>query len=132
LRDLKDDHLLEVAAVSNSRHIVTFNVNDFRGVEKFGVKAVPSPPRIFEIDRYCEMSTLSLRLPDSLYGQVKVLARQDRISINQFISSAVAEKMSALMMEEYLGTRAKAGNEEGFYKALPKVPSAGPSEQDAL
>lgn len=40
LRDLKDDHLLEVAVASNSKYIVTFNVNDFRGIEKFGVKAV--------------------------------------------------------------------------------------------
>ena len=40
LRDLKDDHLLEVAVESNSKYIVTFNVNDFKGTEKFGVKAV--------------------------------------------------------------------------------------------
>ena len=52
------------------------------------------------------MSTLSLRLPDSLHQQVKVLARQDGISINQFISSAVAEKMAALVTEEHLKARA--------------------------
>ena len=40
LKDIKDDHLLEVAVESNSEHIVTFNVNDFKGIEKFGVKAV--------------------------------------------------------------------------------------------
>lgn len=38
------------------------------------------------------MSTLSLRLPDSLHEQIKALAKKDGISINQFISSAVAEK----------------------------------------
>ncbi len=48
------------------------------------------------------MSTLSLRLPDSLHKQIKKLAKQDGISINQFVSSAVAEKMSALMTIEYL------------------------------
>lgn len=40
LKDLKDDLLLEVAVESNSKYIVTFNVNDFKGIEKFGVKAV--------------------------------------------------------------------------------------------
>ncbi len=45
LKDMKDDHLLEVAVGSNSKHIVTFNVNDFKGIEKFGVKAVT--PREF-------------------------------------------------------------------------------------
>ena len=39
------------------------------------------------------MSTLSLRLPNSLHDEVKSLAKKEGISINQFISSAVAEKM---------------------------------------
>jgi len=42
------------------------------------------------------MSTLSLRLPDSLHEKVRELAAQDAISINQLIATAVAEKMSAL------------------------------------
>ena len=41
------------------------------------------------------MSTLSLRLPDSLHEKVRELAAQDGISINQFIATAMAEKMSA-------------------------------------
>ena len=78
------------------------------------------------------MSTLSLRLPDSLHEQVKALAKQDGISINQFISSAVAEKMSALITEEYLSARAQAGNESDFFKALSKVPAIDPTEKDVL
>ena len=78
------------------------------------------------------MSTLSLRLPDSLHEQVKVLARQDGISINQFIASAVAEKMSALVTEEHLRERAQTGNESDFFKALSKVPPTDPTEEDIL
>ena len=78
------------------------------------------------------MSTLSLRLPDSLHQQVKVLARQDGISINQFISSAVAEKMAALVTEERLKERAQAGSESDFFKALSKVPSIEPDTSDVL
>ena len=37
------------------------------------------------------MTTLSLRLPESLHRGVKELAKQDGISINQFIAVAVAE-----------------------------------------
>ncbi|MCB0162394.1 MAG: toxin-antitoxin system HicB family antitoxin, partial [Caldilineaceae bacterium] len=43
------------------------------------------------------MSSLNLRLPDSLHDQVRELARQDNVSINQFITLAVAEKVSALL-----------------------------------
>lgn len=48
------------------------------------------------------MNTLSLRLPDSLHRQVRLLARREGISINQLIASAAAEKVTALMTEEYL------------------------------
>ncbi len=54
------------------------------------------------------------------------------ISINQFISSAVAEKMSALMTEKYLRQRAAMGNENAFFEAMAKVPDVEPEERDRL
>ena len=42
------------------------------------------------------MSTFALRLPESLYAHAKLLAEQDQASLNQFITVAVAEKVSAL------------------------------------
>ncbi|MES9906372.1 MAG: toxin-antitoxin system HicB family antitoxin [Sedimenticola sp.] len=78
------------------------------------------------------MSTLSLRLPDSLHNEIKSLARNEGISINQFISSAVAEKMSALLTEKYLLQRAKQGNERSFFEAMSKVPDVEPDEMDRL
>ena len=41
------------------------------------------------------MNTLSLRLPESLRYQAKELARQEGVSINQLIATALAEKLSA-------------------------------------
>ena len=58
------------------------------------------------------MSTLSLRLPDSLHKQVRLLARREGISINQLIASAAAEKVTALMTEEYLAERSNRGRRE--------------------
>lgn len=78
------------------------------------------------------MSTLSLRLPDSLHEQVKELARRDGISINQFVASAVAEKMSALLTEQYLKERAAKGNKDAFLRALDKVPDKDPESYDGL
>ena len=78
------------------------------------------------------MSTLSLQLPDSLYKQVSKLAQQDGISVNQFITIAVAEKMSALMTVEYLKERAKRGSQEKFDAVLAKVPDVEPEEHDRL
>ncbi len=78
------------------------------------------------------MSTFSLKLPDSLYKQVCKLAQQDGISVNQFIATAVAEKMAALMTVEYLQERAKRGSQEKFEAVLAKVPDAEPEEYDRL
>jgi len=78
------------------------------------------------------MSTLSLRLPDSLHNEVKLLAKHDGISINQFVTSAVAEKMSALLTEQYLLQRAKKGNKQSFLDAMSRVPDIEPDEKDQL
>ena len=78
------------------------------------------------------MSTISLRLPDSLHKRARVLAQEDGISINQFIASAVAEKMSALDTQNYLEQRAKRGSLAKFRAALAKVPNVAPAEFDRL
>jgi predicted transcriptional regulator len=67
------------------------------------------------------MSTISLRLSQSLHRRVRDLAKQDEISINQFIATALAEKMSALMTRDYLGERAKRGRRGKFVRAMAKV-----------
>ena len=48
LRDPKDDHVLEVAVASKTQIIVTHNIKDFKGVEKFGIKAIP-PGKLLEV-----------------------------------------------------------------------------------
>jgi hypothetical protein len=73
------------------------------------------------------MSTLSLRLPDYLHDHVRELAQREGISINQFITLAVAEKMSALMTEEYLEERAARGSREKYDAVLAKVPEEEPA-----
>ena len=78
------------------------------------------------------MSTISLRLPLSLHKRVRELAQQEEISINQFITTALAEKMSALMTCEYLEERAKRGNRQKFERALAKVRDIDPDKKDAL
>jgi hypothetical protein len=54
------------------------------------------------------------------------------VSINQLISSAVGEKMSALMTEEYLAARGKRGSRRRFMAALSDVPNSEPTDEDQL
>lgn len=78
------------------------------------------------------MSTLSLRLPDSLHATARTLAEQEHVSINQLIATAVAEKISALMTEDYLEKRAKRGRRRDYEAVLAKVPDIEPDERDRL
>ncbi|MEA1967307.1 MAG: PIN domain-containing protein [Thermodesulfobacteriota bacterium] len=48
LKDQKDDHVLEVAVASKTKIIVTHNLKDFKGVEKFGIKAI-TPGKFLEV-----------------------------------------------------------------------------------
>jgi len=76
------------------------------------------------------MATLSIRLPDSLHRYLKDLAKKEKVSINQLISTAVAEKMSALMTEEYLETLARQGDRAAFDRVLAEVPAGPPDPWD--
>ena len=67
------------------------------------------------------MSTLSVRLPDSLHKNIKKLSKKERISINQFITNAVAEKMTALETESYLKEKANKGDLNKYKSVLKKV-----------
>lgn len=78
------------------------------------------------------MSSLSLRLPDSLHRKVRQLAAQDDVSINQFIATAVAEKASALLTVAYLEERAYRADPTLVDRILSRVPDAPPDVGDEL
>jgi len=78
------------------------------------------------------MSTLSLRLPNSIHRHAKRLADEEGISINQLISSAIAEKLAAIDTEKYLSERASRGSVSKFRKVLKKVPAGKVDAGDDL
>ena len=49
LSDPKDDHILELAVASETKTIVTHNIKDFRGINKFGVRAITPKTLLEEI-----------------------------------------------------------------------------------
>ncbi|NCR59250.1 MAG: toxin-antitoxin system HicB family antitoxin [Microcystis viridis Mv_BB_P_19951000_S69] len=78
------------------------------------------------------MSTIQVQIPDSLQKSLDDLAARDGISIDQFISTAIAEKLSALMTENYLIEKAKKGSREKYEAILTKVPDVEPEAYDRL
>lgn len=78
------------------------------------------------------MNAVQINLPRSLQAYLAVLAEREGVTVEQFIASAVAEKASALMTEDYLVERAGRGSRERYEAALATVPDVEPEERDRL
>lgn len=76
------------------------------------------------------MSTISLRLPDSLHEEVRKLAERENVSINQLATLAIAEKVAALETADYLLQRAARADKKKFLRAMAKVADKAPDTQD--
>jgi hypothetical protein len=78
------------------------------------------------------MGALSLRLPESIHRHIREIAKAEGVSINQLISSAITEKISAIMTEEYLQKRSDRANIKDMEAVLSKVADRKPLKGDEL
>lgn len=76
------------------------------------------------------MSTVHVTLPDSLHRQLEELARREGVSLEQLLALAAAEKLSALLTEDYFAARANRGTRERYEAALAQIPDVEPDEYD--
>jgi predicted transcriptional regulator len=76
------------------------------------------------------MTALTIRLPTSVHRKVKELALREEISLNQFIASAVAEKMASVFTLDYLKTEAAEGCRADFEQFLSMVSEVPVDEAD--
>ncbi len=68
------------------------------------------------------MSTLSLRLPESVHQGARIYAEKEGISVNQLAATALAEKLAALATVDYIQARAVKASKTKFRDALAAVP----------
>ncbi len=79
-----------------------------------------------------ETRTYPLRLPRSLKEAVERLSREDRTSINQFVATAVAEKVSALQTARLFADRKARADFAAFDKIMRRRGGATPREGDEM
>ena len=77
-------------------------------------------------------NVLSLRIPKSLHEEVKELAHDEGVSLNQFVMLALAEKVATLRAIDYLEQRAARGSRKQLLAILAKVPDIEPEPYDRL
>ena len=78
------------------------------------------------------MSTLTIQLPDGVASQLRECAAKAGVTVDQLLSSAAAEKLSAMLTVEHLRDRARHAKREDFEKYLASVPDVPPLPGDEL
>ena len=79
-----------------------------------------------------QISTYPLRLPASLKAAVAEVSRVDGTSINQFVATAVAEKLSALKTAEFFTDRAAKADVEAARRLLRRDGGEPPAPEDRV
>ena len=77
--------------------------------------------------------TYPLKLPLSIKKAAKRLAKEDGVSLNQWIAVAVAEKVGVVeTAAEFFKKRAGKATGNGLVKFLRKAPDCPPEPEDAV
>lgn len=76
------------------------------------------------------MTSVHLTLPNSIQRHLQEMADLEGVPIDQFIMSAVTEKIAALTAEGYLRTRAARADPAALREILDKVPQRAPLTGD--
>jgi hypothetical protein len=79
-----------------------------------------------------ETKTYPLRLPRSLKKAVEQQSKEDGTSINQFVATAVAEKVSALQTARYFADRQARADFKAFDKIMRRRGGRTPREGDEM
>ena len=77
-------------------------------------------------------STFPLRLPASLKAAVAEISREDGTSINQFVTTAAAEKISAMKTAEFFAARGSEADLEAARCILRRTGGQPPEPDDRL
>lgn len=76
-------------------------------------------------------STYPLKLPTSIKNAAAELAKEDGVSLNQFIAAAVAEKVGTLRTAaEFLRERSGSARPQDMLKYLRRAPNTAPAPED--
>ena len=77
-------------------------------------------------------SNVALRLQPSLLEEVRKVAEAEGVSVNQFITVAVAEKLSALRTEDYFRERAARADVPAALALLERLGTEPPRPGDEV
>jgi hypothetical protein len=78
------------------------------------------------------MTTLTLQIPEGVLLAIRQSADEAGVSVDQFLSSAAAEKLASWKSLEWLRSEAAKGSRSDFERFLGAVPRNPPISGDDL
>ena len=78
------------------------------------------------------MSSYPLKLPEALIEEIRRLAAENQISLEQWLLAAIAEKVEAEQFVRLLRRSAKRADYARFDEILARVPDVEPTPGDEL
>ena len=77
-------------------------------------------------------STYPLRLPRSIKAEVERRAKEDGISINQFVATAVAEKLAVMNTAAFFAERRDRADFRAFDRIMRRKGGEPPASDDTI
>ncbi len=66
-------------------------------------------------------------VPDDLYNKAAEVAAKDQVSVEEYISAALANRLAS---REYIESKARQFNRQDFERALENIPDVEPEDCD--
>lgn len=79
-----------------------------------------------------ELCTYPLRLPRSIRASLDRVSKRDGVSINQFVSIAVAEKLAMMEAQTYFVERQARADVAAFDAVMARTTGEPPREDDCI
>ena len=79
-----------------------------------------------------DLTTYPLRLPRSIRAGVERMSKQDGVSINQFVSIAVAEKLAMMQAQVYFSERSARADMAAFDQLMQRDSGVAPRDGDEI
>lgn len=78
------------------------------------------------------MKTLQIRLPDSIHSKARKLAKEEHISLNQFLLTSVSNEVIRHETSEFFKHAVSNFDAEAFEQALQSVPDVPANKEDCI
>jgi hypothetical protein len=78
------------------------------------------------------MSTMEIKIPESIRGRLERIAKADGVSIDSFVATVLSQRVAFEDINSYVQGRARRGSAAQLLELLDKAPDAEPEPSDRI